>query len=156
MSRRPSPQYFQSPKLGALRRWALYALVSALLASGAVWLWVHLRTAQGAMPSALEPWTMKLHGAAALLTIYLAGTMLYGHMLNAWDQGRNRLTGSIVAISFAMLALSGYGLYYFGGEELRMVTEWLHWALGFGAPALLCVHIWRGRRRRVPPVSSGS
>jgi hypothetical protein len=147
MSRRPSPAPFQSPKLGGLRRWALYVLVAALLASGAVWLWVHLRTPQGAMPSALEPWMMKLHGAAALLIIYLAGTMLYGHMLNAWHQRRNRLTGSVTATAFVMLGLSGYGLYYFGGEGLRMFTEWLHWAFGFGAPALLWVHVWRGRRR---------
>jgi hypothetical protein len=133
-------------RLDDLRRRALYALIAALVASGAVWLYVHLRSAEDAMPSPLEPWMMKIHGAAAMLTIYLAGTMLYGHMVNAWRRRRNRSTGGVAAATIFLLALSGYGLYYFGGEELRRATEWLHWIFGFAAPLLLWWHISRGRR----------
>jgi hypothetical protein len=146
---RPVPRTF-SPQTGirldALRRWALYGLLASLVVSGAVWLFVHLRRADDALPSPLEPWLMKLHGGAALLTIYLAGTMLYGHMLNAWQRRRNRGSGGTAAAAMLMLALTGYGLYYFGGDALRRGTEWLHWIFGFAVPLLLWWHIHRGRR----------
>jgi len=135
-----------SLRLGAWRRRSLYALVGILAGSGALWLVVHARTEEGALPSPIEPWSMKWHGAAALLLIYLSGTMLYGHMLNAWRRRRNRSSGVAAAAVLFGLALSGYGLYYFGGEDLRLVTQWLHWALGAACVPLLAWHIALGRR----------
>ena len=78
---------------------------------------MHQRRADDALPSPLEPWLMKIHGGAAMLTIYLAGTMLYGHMVNAWQGRRNRGSGGTAAATMLVLALTGYGLYYFGGER---------------------------------------
>jgi hypothetical protein len=153
LNHRPLALSPQTPKLGSFRRWAVYVLVASLFASGAAWLWVHLRTPDDAIPSALEPWAMKLHGAAALLVTYLAGTMLYGHMLTAWRQRRNRVTGCLVTATFLLLALTGYGLYYFSGDGLRQFNEWLHWLLGFASPAALVLHVWRGRRANSKPRS---
>ena len=133
-------------RLDALRRRALYALVASLVASGAVWLFMHQRRADDALPSPIEPWMMKIHGGAAMLTIYLLGSMLYSHMLNAWQRRRNRASGGIAAATLLLLALTGYGLYYFGGDPLRRGTEWLHWVFGFATPLLLWWHIRRGRR----------
>jgi hypothetical protein len=133
-------------RLDALRRRALYGLIAILVVSGALWLFVHQRRADDTLPSPLEPWLLRLHGAAALLTIYLAGTMLYGHMLNAWHRRRNRGSGGTAAATMLLLALTGYGLYYFGGDALRRATEWLHWIFGFAVPLLLWWHIRRGRR----------
>ncbi len=93
------------------------------------------------MPSASEPWLMKIHGAASMLFIFLSGTLLYGHMLNAWHQERNRIAGGVVAACLLLIGLSGYGLYYFDGELLRRATEWLHWIIGFGLPLLLWWHV---------------
>ena len=92
---------------------------------------------------------LKVHGGAAMLTIYLLGSMLYGHMVNAWQRQRNRASGGTAAATLLLLALSGYGLYYFGGDELRRGTEWLHWVFGFATPLLLWWHISRGRATRL-------
>ena len=89
---------------------------------------------------------MKIHGGAAMLTIYLLGSMLYGHMVNAWQRRRNRASGGTTAATLLVLVLTGYGLYYFGGEELRRGAEWLHWVFGFATPLLLWWHISLGRR----------
>jgi hypothetical protein len=133
-------------RLGRFRRRSLYLLFAVLVASGAVWLWLHQGRADDSLPSPLEPWLMKLHGAAAMLTIYLAGTMLHGHMLNGWHRHRNRASGGMAAGMLLLLVVSGYGLYYFNGDALRGLTEWLHWIVGFAAPLLLGWHIRRGRR----------
>ncbi|MDQ2926723.1 MAG: hypothetical protein ABI330_10870 [Caldimonas sp.] len=144
--RRPPSLLQQSTKLGAIRRCGLYALVAALAATGAAWLWLRVGRADDALPSPLEPWMMKLHGAAAMLLIYLSGTMLFGHMVNAWRRGHNHGSGAIAAATLLLLGLSGYGLYYFGGDSLRRGTEWLHWGAGFALPLLLAWHVRRGRR----------
>jgi cation transport ATPase len=132
-------------RLGPQRKWSLYGLLALLLVTGAVWLWLQRTRADDALPSPLAPWMMKLHGGAAMLLIYLAGTLLHSHMANAWRARRNRGAGIAVAAVFGLLGATGYGLYYFSGDMLRDATEWLHWALGFAAAPLLGWHIWRGR-----------
>ncbi len=143
MKLRPS---HPSLRIGKPRRRALYALLLLLVLTGAIWLLLHKTRSEDAMPSPLEPWLMKLHGAMAMLMTFVAGTLLYGHILNAWHQRRNRFAGTITALGFLSIALSGYGLYYFDGELVRQITEWLHWIVGFGLPALLWWHIVCGRK----------
>ncbi|GAB3628880.1 hypothetical protein [Pandoraea terrae] len=132
----------------------MYLIIAALFATGTLWLYVHMTRVDDAMPSPLEPWAMKLHGAAAMGILYFAGTMLHGHMLHGWHNRRNRLAGGVTALVFGMLAVTGYGLYYFGGDAVRSVTEWGHWIAGFGTPPLLFWHIVTGRRRRQTPILS--
>ena len=43
------------------------------------------------------------------------------------------------------LTLTGYLLYYAGGEETRPVISILHWVLGLVVPAVLAWHIVHGR-----------
>jgi hypothetical protein len=141
MTRRHLSHTLQPVRLGPTRRWLLYLLVAVLLLTGVVWLVVHPRAGDDALPSPLEPWMMKVHGGAAMLAIYFAGTMLHGHMLNAWRRHRNRSSGGAAAAVLLLLAVSGYGLYYFNGDALRAATEWVHWVVGFAAPVALCVHV---------------
>lgn len=148
MKIRPPQHRHFSLRVGKIRRLTLYALVALLLITGALWLLLHFTRAEDAMPNALEPWLMKIHGAATMLIVYLSGTLLYGHMLSAWKQDRNRLAGSVIGINFLLLGLTGYGLYYFDGEILRRITEWLHWTVGFSVPVLLWWHVVCGRRAR--------
>jgi hypothetical protein len=44
--------------------------------------------------------------------------------------------------------VTGYGLYYAGGESLRAWTSWIHLAVGLALPLLLILHIWLGKRTR--------
>lgn len=154
MQLRPHPHKYLKPslRLGHGRRRALYLLVAVLFVTGALWLYVHTTRSDDAMPSSLEPWTMKFHGAAAMAILYLTGTMLYSHMLHGWQSRRNRFAGGVTAAVFGVLAVTGYGLYYFDGDTLRRVTEWAHWIVGFGAPLLLGWHIATGRRHRRKPI----
>jgi len=49
---------------------------------------------------------------------------------------------------FSRLTVTGYGLYYAGGEMLRAWTSWIHLGIGLALPILLLVHIFLGRRTR--------
>lgn len=44
---------------------------------------------------------------------------------------RNRVAGAAMCVTLGLLVLTGYDLYYFDGDMLRRVDEWLHWGCGF-------------------------
>lgn len=136
-----------------LERWqrrALYASVTVLATSGLLWLAAHFWwrpvTQFGEGVSPLEPWSMKLHGAATLLFLFLLGTMLNTHIRRALRGRRNLMSGWVVIALISLLTLSGYGLYYLAGESARPIWSNLHWLIGIGFAAGLILHIVLGRR----------
>lgn len=147
-----------SVKLSGRHKFWLYAATLLLYATGAVWGWLHYlaqRADDFGSPSAAEPWMMKLHGAGAMALLVVLGTLLPSHVRFAWHARRNRPNGIALLLFFAFLIASGYGLYYFGSEQLRTWTSWSHLAVGLALPAMIVLHIWRGRRsapRKSPPV----
>src|SRR5438045_1400074 len=82
------------------------------------------------------------------------GMLLGGQVRFAWRTRRNRANGSVFLGVFAVLTITGYGLYYAGGEMLREWTSWIHLALGLALPILLLIHIFLGRRTRSTVQSS--
>jgi hypothetical protein len=132
-------------------RW-VYASSIALFASGALWLlfhyFVHVHGEFGERPHALEVWWLRLHGAAAMLTLAVLGSLLPVHMRRGWHQRKNLVPGLALAGLASLLIFSGYALYYFGSEETRPIISVLHWILGLSAPLLLLWHIVSGRRLR--------
>lgn len=50
---------------------------------------------------------MKLHGAAAMGSLYLPGTMLHGHMLHGCRIRRNRAAGMVISVTLGMLIKRG-------------------------------------------------
>jgi hypothetical protein len=74
--------------------------------------------------------------------------LLSGHVRFAWRADRNRANGSIFLSAFAVLTITGYGLYYAGSERLRAWTSWLHLVVGLALPILLLIHIFLGKRTR--------
>jgi hypothetical protein len=62
--------------------------------------------------------------------LVLIGMLLNGHVRFAWRARRNRANGSMFLGTFAILTITGYGLYYAGGERLRASTSWIHLAVG--------------------------
>ena len=131
------------------RRW-FYSASALLFASGAAWLlfrFVLRRPGEfGDLPHPGEPWSMRVHGGAAMLFLVVLGTLVRSHILHGWRLGRNRFSGvGMVAIMF-LLTLTGYALYYAGGERLRPVISVMHWGLGLAVPAALLWHIVLGRR----------
>ena len=138
-----------SVKLTLRHKVWLHATTALLYLTGAVWTWSHYLRA-GAEEfggrSAVEPWMMKLHGAAAMGILVILGTLLPNHVRFAWHARRNRPNGVLLIAVLVFLIASGYGLYYFGDEHLRSWTSWSHLALGLALPAVIVLHIWSGRR----------
>lgn len=133
------------------RRW-LAGIFGLLWGSGALWLVFHYFLGAegdyGPVPSPLEKWWLGLHGLAAFAALAAAGSVLPVHARRAWELNKNRATGLGMQAALAWLALTGYALYYFADPDTRPWLPWLHWAAGLGLPALVALHIGRGRARR--------
>jgi hypothetical protein len=139
-------------RLSARHQGWIYCALGVLFLTGCIWLvfhyWIKVEGEFGIGMHPLEPWWMKLHGAAAMLFLFLLGTLLPSHMDSAWRKGRNIASGIFFATFNALLILTGYALYYFGGENTRPVISALHWGVGLAAPFIIGLHVWRGRATR--------
>jgi hypothetical protein len=102
----------------------------------------------GDFETSAKTWAMKIHGGSAMAILVLIGMLLSGHVRFAWRASRNRANGSVFLSAFAVLTITGYGLYYAGSERLRAWTSWIHLAVGLALPVLLLIHIFLGRRTR--------
>jgi thiosulfate reductase cytochrome b subunit len=138
-----------SIRLKHLQRYFLYIVLALLFLTGVAWAyWNYLTASPGDFEISAKAWAMKIHGAAAMAILVLIGMLLSGHVRFAWRARRNRANGSIFLSAFTALTVTGYGLYYVGGESLRAWTSWVHIAVGLAFPILLLVHIVLGRRTR--------
>lgn len=90
---------------------------------------------------------MKIHGAAAMAILVLIGMLLTAHVRVAWRARRNRGNGSLLLSALAVLTITGYGLYYAGGESLRAWTGWIHLAVGLALPLILVLHVLLGKKQ---------
>ena len=144
--RHPRPD---SIRLKRLQRYFLYAVLALLFLSGVAWAyWSYLAASPGDFEVSAKTWAMKIHGAAAMAVLVLIGMLLSAHVKFAWRAHRNRANGSVFLGAFAILTITGYGLYYAGGEGLRAWTSWIHLVVGLALPILLLIHIFLGRRSR--------
>lgn len=144
--RHPRPD---SIRLKRLQRYFLYIVFAALFLSGAAWAyWNYLTASPGDFEAGAKTWVLKIHGAAAMAILILIGMLLNGHVRFAWRARRNRVNGSIFLSTFAVLIVTGYGLYYASDEKLRSLTSWIHLVVGLALPILLLIHISLGRRTR--------
>jgi hypothetical protein len=136
-------------KLNRTHRWTLYIVFSALFFSGLLWEIFHFQAENGdsGLPHPSEPLWLKIHGAAAMLSLILLGSILPHHVKNAWQLKMNRGSGSLFLGLNLFLILTGYGLYYAGDEAFRLwLSHWHGW-IGLSFPFLLTFHIWWGRRK---------
>lgn len=133
-----------------LPRWqrlATYATFALLLITGVAW-WL-LDAQRGENPSSPpQIWLLRLHGLLAMLALLCLGSMLTAHVRIGWALRRNRLLGAAFLATVVVLAITGYALYYSVGELMRSWSSWIHFCVGVAAPALLALHINRGRAAR--------
>jgi hypothetical protein len=129
-------------------RGTLYAVASALLVTGTAWLLVdRLKPAD-----LTETWQrtaaylLMLHGGAAMLMLLLLGAIIPMHVAIAWRRRKNRVTGSMMLVSNAVLIATAFALYYSGSETWRHQASVLHTGFGLGLPVLWALHVWRGKR----------
>jgi thiosulfate reductase cytochrome b subunit len=127
----------------------LYVVVALLFISGAAWTyWAYFVVSLRDFEIGARAWAMKIHGAAAMAVLVLIGMLITGHVRLAWRARRNRGNGSLLLTAFAILTVTGYGLYYAGGEALRAWASWIHMAVGLALPLIVMVHIWLGKKSR--------
>ena len=140
-----------SIRLSRRHEWFAYAVGALVFATGAAWAWLHyLRAAPddfgGTSPA--ENWMLKAHGATAMVVLVLLGTLLPLHVKFAWRAGRNLRTGLSLLGLFGFLVLTGYGLYYAGGERFRSWISAAHLWVGLALPPAMLLHVWRGKKTR--------
>ncbi len=110
----------------------IYAALGLLFLSGLLW--------QTGWERSL---LMKIHGAAAMATLVLLGTLLARHVPAGWSAGTNRVSGVAVLTASAWLSITGYALYYSGSDLLRYWAGETHFWIGVGVAAVLCLHLGR-------------
>src|SRR5215831_5206299 len=136
-------------RLKRFQRWFLYAVLAVLFLTGTAWAyWNYLVPEARDFEMNAKTWAMKTHGAAAMAILVLVGMLLTSHVRIAWRVRRNRGNGSLFLGAFGILTVTGYGLYYAGGESLRAWSSWIHLAVGLALPLLLILHIWLGKQTR--------
>lgn len=139
-------------RLGSSHRaWLFGSLATAFISGIAWWVlhhWFQVQAEFGPAPHPAELWLIRLHGAAAMLTLVLFGSLFTLHIKRAWLAGRNRRAGGLLLALHALLALTGYALYYSGSEALRAFASNSHFAIGLALPVILILHIVLGRRTR--------
>lgn len=137
-------------RLPSWQRRGFYGVFGGLLVSGVAWLVAHffLRAAGefGIAIHPLEPWSMKLHGAAAMAALWLTGTLLHLHIRRGLAARRNLPAGWSMIVLLLLLTLTGYALYYIAGEESRPLWSLVHWGAGLLLLPLVWLHVATGRR----------
>jgi hypothetical protein len=146
--------FIERTRLGELHKIFLYGATGLLWLSGLVWVLFHYFGVHqgefGEVRSPLEPWSLKIHGAAAMAFLLVLGSLISGHIRRGWALKRNRLSGVIVTSTCGVLILSGWILYYLATENVRNAVSLIHWIVGLLLPLLIYLHIlaWRWEQKR--------
>jgi hypothetical protein len=140
-------QYTQ--RMSAGLRWAVMLTFGALWLSGCEWLMLHYFFAQPADFGPVQhPWApliLKVHGWIAVAAVFLLGWITARHVSDRWPQMVKRVSGVAIASVAAILAVTGYALYY-TTDRLHDLAGAAHEVLG-GAAILLALAHWRPHRR---------
>ncbi|MCJ9428657.1 hypothetical protein [Kordiimonas marina] len=92
--------------------------------------------------------TAALHAGVAFLMLMFLGALWSVHMRGHWRKGKHRVSGSLLVSSFVLMALTGLGIYYFGGEGLSLGASIAHVGAGLFGTGLFLWHGIRGYRAR--------
>jgi len=131
-------------------RRTVYAVMAALLATGAAWIVADALkdSANGDAWQQAAASLLMCHGGAAMVMLMLLGALVPLHVGRSWRAGRNRTTGTAMASLNAALVVTAFGLYYLGSDTTRPWWSGVHIGVGLALPLLVLVHVWSGRRFR--------
>jgi hypothetical protein len=138
----------RSARLASWQIWLLSISGSALWLSGTLWLALHyfgqIEGEFGPETNPLEPWMLRLHGFALIPALLAFGGLFIAHIPKGWKDHRQRWIGLALTCLVGLLILTGYLLYYAGGDEFRGWVSLIHWAIGLAVPLIF---IWHYARR---------
>ncbi len=138
-----------SHRLPAWQHQLLVVVGVCALVTGVAWLVVHYGVGAGGdagLPHPSEAWLVKLHGLAGFGALFLFGVLAAAHVPQGWRLSSRRRwagqrgTGVMLCALAALLALSGYLLYYFAPEALRPALGWAHAAIGVVMAGVVLSH----------------
>ena len=108
-----------------------------------------------AYPHAMWPWLLATHVLPTPVFIFFLGSIWWGHVVRNWHRVKRRTSGGFVVLSIAVIALTGYVLYFIGAERLLSAVRATHTVAGLAGVAFCgwhAVHGWimvtRARRAR--------
>lgn len=134
----------RSARLAKWQIWLLTLSGSALWLSGSAWLLLHyfgqVEGEFGPETNPLEPWMLRLHGAALIPALLGIGALFVVHIPKGWKDRRQRWIGGGLTVLVGLLILSGYLLYYASGDDFRGLVSLIHWVIGLGVPVIFIWH----------------
>lgn len=144
---KPAPQiaYMARTRINGI-----FVIGLGLVLTGASWLLLHYfmvrQTEFGPTRDPLEHWSLVAHGAFAFAALWMFGLLWGTHIVRRWKAKRHRWSGSLLFAFVALLCVSGYLLYYVGGDESRELISKVHWIVGLALPLPFVMH-WLLRMR---------
>ncbi len=137
-------------RLTSVRRWLIYGIGAGVWTSGVLWLLFHYflmrSTELGPAPNPMEPWWLAVHAGFGFATVWMMGLLWGVHIVGGWRMRRHRVSGATLLTFLGWLVLSGYLLYYLGGDQSRALVSLAHWVIGLALPIPFLVH-WLVRNR---------
>jgi hypothetical protein len=134
-------------------RYLVWPIVLGVWLSGVLWLVFHdflMRPGEfGLTAHPLEQWWLRAHGAFAFASLWLLGFLSVAHVGGRWAWRRQRRSGLVLLGVYIWLVLTGYLLYYAGGDAFRAAVSLGHWTVGLAALIFLLLH--RRIRRSAGP-----
>jgi len=131
-------------------RSAVIVAFGALWLTGCLWLVLHYFFAQpsdfGAVENSWSPAILRIHGWIAVSGVFLLGWVTARHVSDRWPHMVKRASGISMATVAAMLALTGYALYY-TTDRLHDAAGVAHEIIGVAALLFALTH-WRRYRPR--------
>jgi hypothetical protein len=132
------------------QRLAVYAVCTLLWATGIGWLVLDQFFARqeqfGRTPHPLESPLLLAHGILAIASAYLLGWVSARHVLLWWTAGLRRVSGTVFATLMAILALTGFALFFLSSDRWQRFAQLAHEALGVGI-VLFALQHWLLARR---------
>jgi hypothetical protein len=115
-------------------------LLGASFVSGVmVWYGKRIQADELSSPAWLQP-AITVHGCLNPVLCILFGYLVCQHIRVGWQMRANLVTGFLMEAVFALMILSGAGLYYVGDPEWRDRIVFLHQILGVALPLALALH----------------
>ena len=129
-----------------VNRWrqAVDWAVIGLTLSGAAWLMArHVFASETEFGRQLPSWAARvlaIHGGMAMLSLIAIGAWLPMHVVPRLRRSSGLVTGVSQLGLLAVLAVTGFGLYYLADESSRPAWSVVHWVAGLVLAMLVLVH----------------